>query len=190
MQLFASKNGDATQKKATNGTSLPKSDIVLKSVITSVDGKYSVNTNFHFNGCFKPLELENNGIALAMSASGKVIFVVLPDTDKNCLLFNKTEKNSNGKSKFIKVTNLVKALETQGLVGSPDSEKIKSNTIFSQYLSLAKVENEENTLEGTIATYEVISAGIEATYTDVREVSDEVKAKIKAGRAATAAAKV
>lgn len=197
MKLATSKNGEATLKKASDGTSMPKSDVILKSVFTEKDGKLTANSNFHFNGSFEKLGLESNGFNFGINDAGNVALVVLPDTNPNCLCYSKTDKNAKGKSKFVKITNLVKMLGQAGVIGSPESDKVKNNTIFAQFLTLKKVENDIDTPEGTIATYQIVKAtedvdGTETEvapiYTAIREVSEEVKAKIKASKTKTAQA--
>lgn len=178
MEFLTSKNGSKGAGKKTSTTTRTMSDIRFRSSWTTHKegpkaGEPYMNSVFNFSGCWKKLNLAENGIAFGKDGR----FVVFPNTDERCQVFGKIKEGGKAKTKNVKVNNFAKILgEKQLLTGDLT---INQGEIGTQFLSINKVESPEGLEE--FDTYEVVSAGIAPTVLPI-----EVRTKSTEGAINTA----
>jgi hypothetical protein len=197
MKILGSNNGKfgvevlKTSAKRVAGEdkdAVVRPDILVKTIYRNGE----LLTNFFFNGSWKTLNLDNNGIVMGLNDDDTFVQVAtLPHTDKRVSSFKLTTKSSNKKSRSFKSDNFAALLGQAGLIVSPTTvEGFVEGMSYNQNLSLEPTEpTEAEIAEGVIAAYKVVPSTIPASLEATREVPQERIDAIMSKRAVTLAAK-
>ena len=192
MKILGSNNGKfgvevLSATSASQGT-VVRPDILVKSIYRNGE----LLTNFFFNGSWKTLNLDNNGIVIGLNDDDTFVQVAtLPHTDKRVSAFKLTNKSSNKKSRSFKSDNFAALLGQAGLIVSPTTiEGFVEGMSYNQNLTLeATTPTEAEKAEGVIAAYKVVASEIPSVLEKTREIPQERIDAIMAARAVTLAAK-
>lgn len=188
MKVLSSKNGKEgfTSLDKSTPANVSISDIRIDSRFNK-EGK--VLSTIQFNGCWKKLGLDNHAIIMGASDEGQPALFIVADSNETAHAFKRTAKSVGNKSKAVKADNFLVELGKAGLLADQVDGLVEGKYV-TQYLNLVTLEvTEEESAVGILSAYVVISAGVDPTLEDIREIPQSRIDAIMAARAKTRAAK-